>query len=133
MSVTALEVHTRSLVLSGQAFGTAGAYEKIAGVLRFASDPTHEANALVTDLGRGPRNGSGRVESWADFYLLRPVDPSRGSGCLLLDVVNRGRKMALSLFNSAPRVADPTDPERIPHATWRHGGVGGLAARCPPY
>jgi Alpha/beta hydrolase domain len=110
MSVTSLEVHTRTVVLDGQPFGAAGAYEKIVGILRFAADPTHEANAPVTDLARAPRNGSGHVDSWADFCLLRPIDPSRDSGCLLLDVVNRGRKMALALFNSAVRVPNPTEP-----------------------
>ena len=110
MSVTTLEVHTRTVVLDGQPFGAAGAYEKITGILRFAADPAHEANAPITDLARAPRNGSGHVESWADFCLLQPIDPSRASGCLLLDVVNRGRKMALALFNSAVRVPDPTEP-----------------------
>jgi hypothetical protein len=110
MAVTALEIHTRSMVLGGQPFGTAGAYEKIAGVLRFATDPKHEANTPITDLALAPRNGAGQVESWADFYLLRPVDPSGGSGGLLLDVANRGRKMALALFNSTLRVPDPTTP-----------------------
>ena len=39
MAVTALEIHTRSTVLDGRAFGRAGAYETIAGIIRFAVDP----------------------------------------------------------------------------------------------
>ena len=84
MSATTLEVHTRTVVLDGRPFGVAGAYEKITGILRFAADPAHEANAPITDLSRAPRNGSGHVESWADFCMLQPIDPSRASGCLLI-------------------------------------------------
>src|SRR5574342_462253 len=111
MAVTALEIAQRSLVLDGRPFGAAGAYEKVAGVLRFAVDPAHPANAPIADLALAPRNAAGRVESWADFYLLKPVDPARGNRRLLLDVPNRGRKVALGMFNSTPRVTDPTAPE----------------------
>ena len=106
MSVTALEIQQRDAVLGGRAFGDAGAYEKIAGVLRFAVDPAHPLHAEITDLDRAPRNTAGLVEGSADFYLLRPV--GGGNGALLLDLANRGRKVALSMFNSAVRVPDPT-------------------------
>ena len=48
-----------------------------------------------------PRNGAGPRRVRADFYLLQPVDARRGNGALLLDVPNRGRKVALGMFNSA--------------------------------
>ncbi len=111
MAVTALEIAQRSLVLDGRPFGAAGAYEKVGGVLRVAVDPVHPANAPIADLALAPRNAEGRVECWADFYLLKPVDPARGNRRLLLDVPNRGRKVALGMFNSTPRVPDPTAPE----------------------
>ncbi len=104
MAVTSLEITRRSIVLEGRPFGEAGAYEKIAGVLRLGVDPGHQANQAVTDLALAPRNGAGLVESAADFYLLRPVDPSRGNRRLLLDIPNRGRKVALGMFNSTMRV-----------------------------
>jgi alpha/beta hydrolase family protein len=108
MAVTALEIQSRSMVLDGRPFGAAGAYEKLAGVIRFAVDPAHPAHRDITDLELAPRNAAGLVESWADFYLLRPADASRGNRRLLLDVPNRGRKVALGMFNSTPRVPDPT-------------------------
>ncbi|HVG77037.1 MAG TPA: hypothetical protein VNF03_02800 [Patescibacteria group bacterium] len=108
MPVTALDIHARSLVLDGRPFGAAGAYEKIAGTLRFAVDPTHPQHAVITDLALAPREPDGRVAFQSDFYLLRPVDPARGNRRLLLDVPNRGRKVALGMFNSAVRVPDPT-------------------------
>lgn len=122
VAVTTLEIQTRALVLEGRRFGGAGAYEKLTGIIRFAVDPRDARNAAVTDLERAPRNSAGRVESWADVYLLRPVDPARGNGRLLLDVPNRGRKVALGLFNSTPRVPDPTAPEDFGNGfLMRHG------------
>jgi hypothetical protein len=107
MSVTTLEIQRREPVLGGRAFGSGGAYEKIAGTIRFAVDPAHPLHADITDLARAPRNAAGLVEGAADFYLLRPV--AGGNGALLLDVANRGRKVALGMFNSAAvRVPDPT-------------------------
>jgi hypothetical protein len=122
MPVTALDVHTRSLVLDGRPFGDAGAYEKLAGTLRFAVDPDHPVHAPICDLGRAPRNAEGRVEFAGDFYLLQPVAPARGNRGLLLDVANRGRKVALGMFNSAPRVPDPMTAEDFGNGfLMRHG------------
>jgi hypothetical protein len=111
MPVTALDVHARSLVLGGRPFGAAGVYEKLAGTLRFAVDPGHPLHATLCDLDRAPRTAAGRVEFAGDFSLLRPVDAARGNRALLLDVPNRGRKVALGMLNSAVRVPDPSTPE----------------------
>ena len=111
MAVTSLRITRRSLVLDGRPFGAAGAYEKIMGVLRIGVDPVHPANQAITDLAAAPRNTAGLVECEADFYLLKPYDSARGNRRLLLDVPNRGRKVALGLLNSTPRVPDPATPE----------------------
>lgn len=122
MAVTALDITQRSVVLDGRPFGAAGAYEKIAGTLRFAVDPTRTVHAPVADLALAPRNDRGLVEWSADFYLLKPVDPARGNRRLLLDVPNRGRKVALGMFNSAPRVPDPATAEEFGNGFFmRHG------------
>src|SRR4249920_2182399 len=119
MPVTALDVHSRSLVLDGRPFGAA---EKLAGTLHFAVDPAHPLHAGITDLKLAPRGSDGRVEFQSDFYLLRPVDPARGNRRLLLDVPNRGRKVALGMFNSAVRVPDPTTAEDFGNGfLMRHG------------
>ncbi len=122
MAVTSLEIARRSVVLDGQPFGAAGAYEKIVGVLRFGVDPTHPANQAITDSGLAEQSSEGLVESAADFYLLRPVDPARGNHRLLLDIPNRGRKVALGMFNSTVRVPDPTTAEDFGNGfLMRHG------------
>jgi hypothetical protein len=109
-AVTGLEVSARATVLDGRPFGAAGAYEKIAGTIRFSANPDHPLHRGITDMGRAPRNADGRVEFSADFYLLKPVEARGGNGRLLLDVPNRGRKVALGVFNSTPRVPDPSAP-----------------------
>ena len=122
MAVVAFETQQRSVVLDGRPFGAAGPYEKLAGTLRLAVDPTHPANEAITDLGLAPKNARGLVEASADFYVLRPADPARGNGRLLLDVPNRGRKVALGMFNSTPRVPDPSTVEDFGNGfLMRHG------------
>jgi alpha/beta hydrolase family protein len=122
MAATALDIHTRTPVLDGRPFGRAGAYEKIVGVLRFAVDPDDPRHQAITDLGLAPRDALGRVAFAGDFFVLKPVEAGRGNGRLLLDVPNRGRKVALGLFNSTPRVPDPTTAEDFGNGfLLRHG------------
>jgi hypothetical protein len=120
MAVVRLQVTRREPVLGGVPFGDAGAYEKIEGVLHLAVDPALPVHAPIADLGLAPRNARGLVESSADFYLLRPL--GGGSRRLLLDVPNRGRKIALGMFNSAPRSNDPSTREDFGNGfLMRHG------------
>ncbi len=114
MGVVRLEITRREPVLDG------ATYEKIEGVLRFTADPAARANEPIADLGLAPRNARGLVEYSADFYLLRPLDGGRRR--LLLDVPNRGRKIALGMFNSTPRSNDPTSREDFGNQfLMRHG------------
>jgi hypothetical protein len=119
MAVTRLEVTRREPVLGGAPFGAGGAYEKIVGVLHFAIDPNARSHEPIADVGLAPRNRRGLVESSADFYVLRPLSGNRR---LLLDVPNRGRKIALGMFNSTPRSNDPTSREDFGNGfLMRHG------------
>ncbi len=120
MAVVRLEVTRREPILGGAPFGAGGAYEKVEGVLHFAVDPSARVHEPIADLGQAPRNAGGLVESSADFYLLRPL--AGGSRRLLLDVPNRGRKIALGMFNSAPRSNDPASREDFGNGfLMRHG------------
>jgi hypothetical protein len=104
-----IDVTRREPVLRGRAFGAAGAYEKLVGKVRFAYDPALPANQQIVDLALAPRNADGRVECVADFYMLKPVDPSKGNGGLLYEVANRGGKGILAqlqlLIDSIPNPA----------------------------
>ena len=120
MSVVRLEIQRREPILHGAAFGAAGPYEKIAGVLHFAIDPSLPVHETIADIQLAPRNAQGRVEFSADFYLLRPI--GGGNRRLLLDVPNRGRKIALGMFNSTLRSNDPSTTEDFGNGfLMRHG------------
>lgn len=110
--VVRVVVERREVILDGLPFGEAGPYEKLVGRIYFAFDPLAEANLRVVDLALAPSNGAGRVEAYAEFMALQPVDPARRSGVLWLEVSNRGGKASLRYFNRAARGAlDPADPE----------------------
>jgi Alpha/beta hydrolase domain len=106
--VTRVEISSHQDVLGGKAFGTVGAYEKLSGKVYFAVDPSNPHNKIIADLDKAPRNSQGKVEFSADLFILRPKDPSRGNGVAFFDVVNRGNKGLLGVFNRAKGSSDPT-------------------------
>ncbi len=103
-----LRIDRREVVLNGKPFGLAGPYEKLVGTAEFALDPSLPQNGMVVDLALAPRDARGEVEFSADFYLLKPVDPSRGNGRLFYEVGNRGGKGLLPTFQKAAGSPDPT-------------------------
>ncbi len=106
--VVRIEVQSRTDLLGGQPFGSAGPYEKLAGKIFFAVDPKIDANRIVTDLDKGPRNAAGKVEFSSDFFLIKPKHIERGNGAVLYEVSNRGGKGMLGFFNHATGSLDPT-------------------------
>lgn len=105
--VVRIEVKSRTPVLAGQAFGAAGPYERLAGTIYFAIDPRNTANLIIADIDKAPRNAAGKVEFSSDFYLIKPVDPSRGNGTVLYEVSNRGGKGMVGFFNFGGGGVDP--------------------------
>ena len=102
-----LRVERREVVLAGKLFGLAGAYEKLVGKADFALDPALPQNQIIVDLPLAPRNEHGEVEFSADFYLLKPVDPTKGNGQLFYEVGNRGGKGMLATFQKGSGSTDP--------------------------
>ena len=88
------EIHVTAVepFAEGAAFGEAGAYERVKGTFKGELDPADPRNRVIVNLDKAPRNAAGRVEYEADFHVLRPADPARGSRKLLFDVTNRGRQ-----------------------------------------
>ncbi|PYR01422.1 MAG: hypothetical protein DMF97_07820, partial [Acidobacteria bacterium] len=120
--VVRLRIERRETVLNGRPFGAAGSYEKLIGRVDFGLDPDAPANAAIVDLKLAPRNARGEVESSADFYLLKPVDPRRGNGRLFYEVGNRGGKAMLVTFQKASASFDPaTEAEFGDGALMRQG------------
>ena len=99
--VVGVDITTRTDVSDGAAFGDTGAYELLTGRIRFAVDPKNARNQVIVDLDKAPRNAAGKVEFSADLSILKPKDPAKGNGTLLLDVVNRGAKTVSRSFDRA--------------------------------
>jgi hypothetical protein len=111
MPVVGFDISTRRVLADGKSWGDVGPYEELLGTLHFAIDPLNDANSRITDVGLAPRNDKGLVEYTADVSVILPVDRSRGSGKMLLDVVNRGNRVGLPVFNSGPRLTiNPDTP-----------------------
>jgi len=89
-------------VFAGRDFGTVGRYERLTARATIALDPADRRNAVIADLALAPHNAQGKVEAVAEVVILRPADPARGNGTLLLEVPNRGRELAGQLFNDGP-------------------------------
>jgi len=108
--LTRLEISKREVVADGQAFGSAGAYEKLTGRAWFEVDPKLERNAAVFDLNHAPVNGKGLVEFSADMVILKPVDLAKGSNTLFFEVNNRGRKISFGRMQDTAVDANMNDP-----------------------
>jgi hypothetical protein len=121
MALTKFDIRTRKPFAGGETFGDVGRYEQIDGLAHFAVDPNHPDNGVIADIGLAPRNGDGMVEFSADFRVVKPVDNDHGNGRLLLDVVNRGKELALKNINSAPDGPPDADPHPGNGFMMRHG------------
>jgi Alpha/beta hydrolase domain len=99
--VIRFDIVERVTAFAGRSFGDVGPYERITARATIALDPADDRNAVITDLAQAPRNPDGKVEASTDVVVLRPADPARGNGTLLLDVPNRGRKLAPQLFDDS--------------------------------
>jgi hypothetical protein len=87
---------------AGTRFGDTGAYEVVRSRATIALDPADRRNAAIADIAAAPRNAEGRVEAEVDVLILRPADPARANGTLLLEAVNRGRPLVMQLLNDTP-------------------------------
>lgn len=105
--VVRVEISERSAFAEGKSFGTVGPYERIRGRMHLETDPLLDANEPINDLKLAPRNARGMVESWTDFFLLKPIEARKGNGMLLYDVNNRGNMLALWTFNGGGQTNDP--------------------------
>lgn len=96
-------------VFGGHAFGKVGAYEKVLADVVMEVDPRDVHNEGVVDLSLAPRNAAGNVEFSSKLYMLRPVDAAKGNGRLFYDVLNRGRKLGVSMMLDSRLNNEPKD------------------------
>jgi hypothetical protein len=97
--VVHVEIVSRNDLLNGQGFGNAGAYERLTGRVYFSVMVANLHNRRVVDLDKAVNLKNLEVEFSADFVAVRPKDPSKGNGSLLLEIPNRGRARIISLVD----------------------------------
>ena len=119
MPITKVSVAAAERFADGREFGEAGAYLRIHGIAQGELDPAAAENAVIVDLDKAERNRGGLVEYETDFFILRPAEPRRGSGVLVYDVTNRGRKVILGRLDEAGADADTNNPRSA-----RDAGIG---------
>jgi len=106
--ITKIVIEKREAFANGHEFGVTGAYEKLVGKAYGEVDPKNSLNKIVIGVDKAPVNSRGRVEYWADIFILKPLDMKRGNGKIFYDVPNRGSKRILMFLNDAPENNDPS-------------------------
>lgn len=97
-------VRVESPAFEGRTFGEVGTYDRIVARATIAVAPDNPHNTIIVDLDRAPRNAQGLVEAVTDVEILRPTIAARGNRRLFYEVLNRGGKLGLTLFNDNPVV-----------------------------
>lgn len=105
--ITRLEIIRTEPAFGGQTFGAVGAYEHVTAIAHGEIDPAAPGNAVIQDIGLAPRNAAGQVEYSTQVELLKPADMARGNGVVMMEVVNRGNKLALANFNAGAAESVP--------------------------
>ena len=96
--VTKIHITTKeSPTFGGYSWPGVGQYEKIVGKAFGELDPRDPKNSVIVDLQLAPRNARGKVEYSFDFYILKPIDLSKGNHKMLYEPPNRGRKTIAAL------------------------------------
>ena len=112
--VTKIQITTKeSPTFGGYSWPGVGQYEKIVGKAFGELDPKDPKNAVIVDLQLAPRNANGKVEYSFDFYILKPIDLTKGNHKMLYEPPNRGGKTITALNrgvggNDPGSVTDPT-------------------------
>ena len=99
VAIVKWEVRRREPYAAGAPFGDLGPFEIVEGRVHYAVDPDEARNASIVDLDLAPRSRDGMVRFSGDFTFIAPRHASATK--LLIDVPNRGRRLAFSLFNRA--------------------------------
>jgi len=97
--VVRVEITSRQDVLNGKSFGDTGAYERITGRIHFSVAVANPHNRRIVDLANAVNLRDGEVEFSADFIAIRPKDPHKANGSMLLEIPNRGHSRIVGLVD----------------------------------
>lgn len=122
--ITKITITATSLAFGGYSYAGVGQYQRIYGTLSGELNPNDPHNSMIVDLALAPRNANGNVEYSTTFYILKPVDSSKGNHKVHYEPPNRGGKTHSGL-NRAGGGNDPaslTDPAVLANAfLWSQG------------
>ena len=110
---------SQSPTFGGYSWPGVGQYEKVVGTAFGEVNPLDPQNAVIVDIQLAPRNSRKNVEYSVDFYILKPVDVSKGAHRVMYEPPNRGRKTWASLGRFPAGGNDPgsvTDPTVLANA-----------------
>src|SRR6266480_4464760 len=93
--ITRVEIdatRSQSPSFGGYAWPGVGQYEKIVGKAFGEVNPHDRQNRVIVDIEFAPTNARGNVEYAFNFYILKPIDLSRGADKMMYEPPNRGGK-----------------------------------------
>jgi len=93
-----LQVTQRNVAFGGTRFGEVGEYEMVSGIATVAIDPRAPANRAIADVALAAE-ADGWVRFQTEVVMLSPKDPARSSRVMIVDIPNRGNKLALARLN----------------------------------
>jgi hypothetical protein len=105
--ITHIKILTRATAFGGYSFPGVGQYEAITGIASGEVDPNDAKNALITDIQLAPRNANGTVSYQHNFYILKPIDLSKGNHKMMYEPPNRGGKTYQTLNRTPDGTNDP--------------------------
>lgn len=103
--VESLSISTRKPAFAGTSFEGVGAYEYLAGVATVRVDAAHPANSGIVDL-QAAADADGWARYRTDVAILRPVEATRASTTLVVEIANRGNKLSLARLADAANQYD---------------------------
>ena len=93
--ITRIEIdaaRSQSPTFGGFSWPNVGQYEKIVGKAFGEVNPHDRQNRVIVDIELAPRNARGNVEYAFNFYILKPIDLSKGARKMMYEPPNRGGK-----------------------------------------
>jgi len=119
--ITRIEIdaaRSQSPTFGGFSWPNVGQYEKIVGKAFGEVNPHDRQNRVIVDIEFAPRNARGNVEYAFNFYILKPIDLSKGARKMMYEPPNRGGKTwaALGRVTAGDDPGSITDPAVLANA-----------------
>jgi hypothetical protein len=103
--ITKVVIESQDIAFGGYSWPGVGQYERLIGTAYGEVNPHHPKNSVIVDIELA-READGLVRYSFDFYILKPVDLSKGAHKVMYEPPNRGNKTWAALG----RVPGGNDP-----------------------